>query len=147
MKTLTGIPGGASPLPPAGVEPRQHSSRGPAVSGEAQPRADAPPGAGRPTSETSPTAGSDPAGPRGERADGAGEDLVAATDRLEETLDRLPGPQREVHLLFEEQDRSYVVEVRDKRDGHLIQRFPPEKLLNQGIGPADLLGTVIDRRS
>jgi len=118
-------------MPPAGVEPRELRIVAPAVSGEAP----AP-------SDTEPTP---PAGPP--LATGPGADLAAAITRLQETLASLPGPEREVHLLYEDEDQSFVVEVRDKQSGDLISRFPPEKLLNHGTRPADLLGTVIDRRS
>jgi uncharacterized FlaG/YvyC family protein len=71
----------------------------------------------------------------------------AALRRLQEQLRDLPGREREARLLYEEEDHSYVVEIRDKETGALLQTFPPENLLNQGQRPADLLGTVIDRRS
>ena len=66
---------------------------------------------------------------------------------LQQTLSRLPGSNREARLRFEDQDQSYVVEILDLDSGKVIQQYPPEKLLNQSPRPADLLGTVIDRRS
>jgi len=138
MKSLTGIPGGVAPSPPAGVEPREPRSQAPAVSGEASPAR-----YHSFQSHLATRSGTTPTAPAGI----PGEELTAAAERLEETLARLPGPEREVHLLFEEERGDFAVEVRDKRSGDVIQRFPPEKLLNQGLGSADLLGTVIDRRS
>ncbi len=138
MKSLTGIPGGIAPSPPAGVEPREPRSQAPVVSAAESP-------ARYHSFQSDRPAGSDPA--RSTPPGAPGEELAAAAERLEETLARLPGPQREVHLLFEEEHGEFAVEVRDKQSGDLIQRFPPEKLLNQGLGAADALGTVIDRRS
>jgi uncharacterized FlaG/YvyC family protein len=117
MKTMIGIPGGLAPRPPADVEPR-----------EPQPAA----------SNTT----ASPATPTPHQ-----QDLDAALGRLEEQLRDLPGREREARLVHSDDDLSYVVEIRDKETGALLQTFPPEKLLNQGQRPADLLGTVIDRRS
>ena len=128
MKSMTGIPGGAAPLPPAGVEPREPVSPAPATS--ASPAHQTPP----------PAAPSEPAVPT--RAE-----LEAAAAELREQLAELPGADREVNLLYEEEKRTFVVEIRDKESGELIQQFPPEILLNPGRNPADLLGTVVDRRS
>lgn len=63
-------------------------------------------------------------------------------------LDRLPGGgEREARLLYEQQDRLFIVEIRDKETGEIVQTFPAEKGLNRTPSAADLLGTVIDRRS
>ncbi len=139
MKTLTGIPGGVAPSPPAGVEPREPRSQAPVVSGEASA---APYHSFQPVRPAGP-----PVQPPSRRDAAPDDEVAAAAERLAEALSQLPGPEREVHLLFEQEGQDYVVEVRDKRSGDVIQRFPPEKLLNQGLGSADLLGTVIDRRS
>lgn len=124
MKSMTGIQGGVAPSPPAVVEPRESVSQAPAVSETTTPHPE----------PTSPTRVSP-------------EELAAAVSRLEDQLRHLPGGEREVHLLFEPEDQMYSVEIRDKESGQLLQSFPPEKLLNQDRRPADLLGTVIDRRS
>lgn len=124
MKSVPGIQGGVVPSPPAVVEPRESPSEAPAVSGNPPPSTSS-----RESTRIPP------------------EDLAAAVTRLEEQLRQLPGGEREVHLLFEPENQMYSVEIRDKESGELLQSFPPEKLLNQDRRPADLLGTVIDRRS
>jgi uncharacterized FlaG/YvyC family protein len=74
------------------------------------------------------------------------EELAAAARALQEQLAAMPGGDREVTLLYEEEERVLVVEIRDRDTGRLLQQFPPEILLNQDRQHADLLGTVIDRR-
>lgn len=73
-------------------------------------------------------------------------DMEAAVKNLQEALDQTSGPRREVELLFDE-GGEYTVEVRRQSDGFVIQRFPPENLLNPRGKAADLLGTVVDRLS
>ena len=116
-------------MPPAGVEPREPVSPAPAASGKATPQAPSP----------APVATEPPAPSQAE--------LEAAVAELREQLAHLPGAEREVNLLYAEEERTFVVEIRDKETGDLIQQFPPEILLNPGRNPADPLGTVVDRRS
>jgi len=73
-------------------------------------------------------------------------DMEGAVKQLQDALDQAPGPRREVELLFDD-GGEYTVEVRRQSDGFVIQRFPPENLLNPKGNPADLLGTVVDRLS
>ena len=120
MKSMSGIPGGATPTPPVGVEAREPVSSAPVVSDNPAPEAK-------------------PAPSR--------EDFEVAVAEVQDQLDAMPGGEREVRLLFEQEDNSYVVEIRDKETGDLIQKFPPENLLNPDRSSADLLGTVVDRRS
>lgn len=67
-----------------------------------------------------------------------------AVEMLQESLDQVSGPRRDVNLEFF--DGNYVVEIRRQDDGTLLQRFPPENLLNPKDPAADYLGTVIDRQ-
>ena len=120
MKSMSGIPGGTAPTPPAGVEAREAVSSTPVVSENPAPQVK-------------------PAPSR--------EELEAAVTELQNQLDAMPGGEREVRLLFDQEDNSYVVEIRDKETGELIQKFPPENLLNPDRSSADLLGTVVDRHS
>ncbi|HRY41419.1 MAG TPA: flagellar protein FlaG [Candidatus Krumholzibacteria bacterium] len=126
---MNGIPGGIATLPPVGADSR------PPI----------PPAGSAPVeAATSVTAGGpDTAHPPAPTL----EQLEGAVAELQESLDRLPGGERDVRLLYEEQDHSFVIEIRDKETGKLIQKFPPENLLNPSRGPADLLGTMIDRLS
>jgi uncharacterized FlaG/YvyC family protein len=132
MSTVTGIQSGsASPLT-AAVEPREapvagtaaaaHSSSSPQVE-NTSPRA---PDVPAPTSR---------------------EEIETAVEELRAAMRTLPGAEREVLLLFEPEDRSYLIEVRNKETGALLQTFPPENLLNLRRRSADLLGVLIDRRS
>lgn len=73
-------------------------------------------------------------------------EIQSAMAELQESLDALEGPRREVQLHFED-GGEYVVEIRSIHDGEVIQRFPPENLLNLRGRSSDLLGTVIDRLS
>ena len=73
-------------------------------------------------------------------------DMEDAVKQLQDALDQASGPRREVELLFDD-GGDYTVEVRRQSDGFVIQRFPPENLLNPKGNPADLLGTVVDRLS
>ena len=125
MKSMSGVPGGTAPTPPTGVEPREPVSPAPVVSEDPAPQHSAP--------EIKPAP--------------AREELEAAVTELQGQLDLMPGGEREVRLLFEQEDNSYVVEIRDKETGDLIQKFPPENLLNPDRSSADLLGTVVDRHS
>jgi hypothetical protein len=98
------------------------------------------------TASPSPSAASSPSTPPSTApASHAGPEGVA--DRLGERLAALPGSDREVTILYDEEESAYVVEIRDRETGQLLQRFPPEIFLNQPPRPADLLGRVIDRRS
>jgi hypothetical protein len=72
--------------------------------------------------------------------------MEAAVKSLQEALDQTSGPRREVELRFDERG-EYTVEGRRQSDGFVIQRFPPENLLNPRGKAADLLGTVVDRLS
>jgi uncharacterized FlaG/YvyC family protein len=128
MKSLTGISGGVAPQPPAGAEPTGKTPQVPVVSEEHAQHND----------DIASTAQSSPP---------SVEDMESAVTELQQTLSRLPGSNREARLRFEDQDQSYVVEILDLDSGKVIQQYPPEKLLNQSPRPADLLGTVIDRRS
>jgi len=67
-----------------------------------------------------------------------------AVKQLQESLDLGSGPKRDVSLEFLE--GNFIVEVRRHEDGVLIQRFPPENLLNYKDRAADHLGMVIDRQ-
>lgn len=118
MKNIAGIPGGA--VPSTGAEPREPVAPVPVVSENPAPQA-----------ESVPTR----------------QDFEAAVTELQGQLDVMPGGEREVRLLFEQEDNTYIVEIRDKETGDLIQKFPPENLLNPDRSSADLLGTVVDRRS
>jgi uncharacterized FlaG/YvyC family protein len=131
MKTLTGIPGGIAPRPPVSVDPGEPLRSVASASGEASV-VDGPAAVPTPAPETDATQAND---------------LAGAVARLRDAIDQLPGPEREVELLYENDPGEYVVEIRNKESGELLQRFPPEKLLNHRRDPADLLGTVIDRRS
>ncbi len=129
MKSITGIPGGTAPVPPPVVEPREPVSSVPATSESTNPQA--PPLSPAPAEPRTPTR----------------EEMDAGVEKLREQLADLPGGDREVNLLYEEEDHTFVVEIRDKESGELIQQFPPEIVLNQDQQSADLLGTVVDRRS
>lgn len=74
------------------------------------------------------------------------EQYATAVAELQKALDEVDGPARDVDLRFDDEG-DYVVEIRRRDDGVVIQQFPPENLLNPGPSPADLLGTVVDRRS
>ncbi|MEZ4388781.1 MAG: hypothetical protein R3D98_14655 [Candidatus Krumholzibacteriia bacterium] len=124
MKTLTSVENGPQVQPVIGV--------GRTAGGDAAPRTrsaePAPPGSGA-TGTSAPT----------------DEDLAAALKQLQEALDQAGGPRRDVELGFE--DGEFYVEIRRRSDGLVIQRFPPENLLNPRGSSADLVGTVVDRRS
>ena len=72
--------------------------------------------------------------------------IQSVVDELQSALDAREGPRREVQLHFDGHG-DYVVEIRSITDGQVIQRFPPENLLNLRGSVADLLGTVVDRLS
>lgn len=72
-------------------------------------------------------------------------ELEAAVEDLRRNIAERGLDDREVNLRFEE-GGDYVVEVRSKRTGEVLQKFPPEKILNRRGGAADLLGTVVDRQ-
>jgi uncharacterized FlaG/YvyC family protein len=72
--------------------------------------------------------------------------IESVVKELQAALDALEGPRREVQLQFDGHG-DYVVEIRSITDGKVIQRFPPENLLNLQGSVADLLGTVVDRLS
>jgi uncharacterized FlaG/YvyC family protein len=124
MKSMSGIQGGLAPVPPTAAEPREPSPAAPAPSGSSAPEHGV-------TETAQPTR----------------EELEAAAAALNDQLAALPGGDREARLLYEEEAGTFVVEIRDRESGELIQQFPPEILLNQGRQAADLLGTVVDRRS
>jgi len=73
--------------------------------------------------------------------------MEAAVAELQISLDRIPGASREARVLYNKEDRTFLVEIRDKETGDLIQSYPPENLLNPSPSAADLLGTVVDRLS
>ena len=75
------------------------------------------------------------------------EELEAAVRDLSDAIARLPGSSREVHLLFMPEDRTYLIEIRNKDTGAVVQTFPPEILLNLGRRSADLLGVLLDCHS
>lgn len=74
-------------------------------------------------------------------------ELEAAVQELGEAMADLPGGEREVSLLYEPEDHSYLIEIRNKETGALLQTFPPENLLNLRRRSADLLGVLIDCHS
>jgi uncharacterized FlaG/YvyC family protein len=120
MTTFTGIQGGVAPPAPATAPVGSDAAA--ALSGAAAPATTA--------------------------ADAAatGQELEAAIQALREAVARLPDNAREVQLRHDATDGSYVVEVRDRKSGRLVQAFPPEILLNRYRRSADLLGVLIDRR-
>jgi uncharacterized FlaG/YvyC family protein len=134
MKDLTAITSSSPTLLQARVDAAGSTIADPRPS--SAPAADQAP----PTSDTATAAGR-PAPPETDR-----ESIDAVVTELQEALDRLSGPRRDVQLHFEG-DGQYVVEVRSIHDGEVIQRFPPENLLNLRGSVADLLGTVVDRLS
>jgi len=67
-----------------------------------------------------------------------------AVEMLQDSLDQGSGPKRDVNLEYF--DGNFIVEIRRRDDGALLQRFPPENLLNPKDPAADYLGTVIDRQ-
>lgn len=75
------------------------------------------------------------------------QELEAALRDLREAMANLPGGEREVNILYRSEDRSYLIEIRNKETGALLQTFPPENLLNLSRRSADLLGVLIDRQS
>lgn len=74
-------------------------------------------------------------------------ELEAAVQELGEAMADLPGGAREVNLLYEPEDHSYLIEIRNKETGVILQTFPPENLLNLRRRSADLLGVLIDCHS
>ncbi len=93
-----------------------------------------------------PLGADDPASHPRPTSDAAQQEYQPAIDDLQTALEQAGGSPREASLRFKD-DGSYVVEIRAKDDGRLLQEFPAENLLNCHASPADLLGTVIDRRS
>ncbi len=130
MKTVPGIQSGIAATPPGGVEATAPSVSSSAVSKHPESYTNQAPAPADAVAEPSP------------------EDIETAVAQLQESLSEMPGGgEREARLLFDERSGSYLVEIRDKESGELLQSFPPEKLLNRDRHPADVLGTVIDRRS
>jgi len=126
MKSLTGINGGVAPQPPVAPE-----SRAPAPEPETT--------SGQPAS---PPKGGDEVAPLTREA------IEKAVAELQTSLDRIPGGSgREAKVLYNKEDRTFLVEIRDKETGEVIQSYPPENLLNPSHASADLLGTVVDRLS
>ena len=129
MSTLIGFPGGQSPPPvvvPEPLErraPAQDASRNspPVTTKDAQTE-DLPPPPSR-------------------------QDIDIALAELRDAMARLPGSDREVSLHYQPEDHSYLVEIRNKETGAILQTFPPENLLNLWRRSADLLGVLIDRHS
>jgi len=121
MKNLSGIESSTPALQPVGSDSRSNGAPATAQSAPPQPSSAPPP-------ETSQA------------------DLQAAVAELQEALDRSSEPNRDVELNFRD-DGQYVVEIRHRKDGRLLQQFPPENLLNRKGPAADLVGTVIDRKS
>ena len=132
MKTVPGIQSGIAATPPGGVEATAPSVSSSAVSKHSESHTNQAP----------------PPAVAGAVAEPSPEDIETAVAQLQESLSEMPGGgEREARLLFDERSGSYLVEIRDKESGELLQSFPPEKLLNRDRHPADVLGTVIDRRS
>ncbi len=129
MSTLIGIPSGALPPPAVVTEPLERGSTPPTA-----PRTSPPVTTAKPADAT---ASNTP-----DRAE-----IEAAITELREAMSRLPGGEREVTLQFEPEDHSYLVEIRNKETGAILQTFPPENLLNLRRRSADLLGVLIDRHS
>jgi uncharacterized FlaG/YvyC family protein len=130
MPTLTGIQGGAKPPAIAAVETQPHPVPASPAGGASAPPA-------KDTAEN----------PQAPLVELSRQDLEDAVAQLGAAMAKLPGGERVVQLLYEEEDHSYIIEIRDKESGVLVQTFPPEKLLNLRGHPAEMLGVLIDRRS
>lgn len=132
MSTVTGIQSGAASPRPAVTEPKTapgngagataSSSSSPQVETTRPQNVDTPPPVTR-------------------------EEIEAAVAELRDAVRTLPGSERDVLLLFEPEDQSFLIEIRNKETGALLQTFPPENLLNLRRRSADLLGVLIDRHS
>jgi uncharacterized FlaG/YvyC family protein len=132
MSTVTGIQSGSASPPPAAVEPRVAPGTGTALSAHSS---------SSPQVETTSPQAPDAPTPA------SGEEIETAVEELRAAMRALPGAEREVLLLFQPDDQSYLIEVRNKETGALLQTFPPENLLNLRRRSADLLGVLIDRHS
>jgi uncharacterized FlaG/YvyC family protein len=129
MSTLTGIQSGtAAPRPVAG-EPREQRSAEPAPSSTS------------PQVEISTTKVPEHPPPA------TRQEIESAVQDLRDAMRHLPGGERDVQLLYEPEDQSFLIEIRNKETGALLQTFPPENLLNLSRRSADLLGVLIDRHS
>ncbi len=131
MSTLSGIPSGVAPPTAVAVPATEPTSASPG------PRLESAPGPGSPAAADSP----------GAPAPYTRQEIESAVQELRDAMSRLPVAEREVHLLYEPEDNSYIVEIRNKETGALVQTFPPENLLNLRRRSADLLGVLIDRLS
>ncbi len=125
MKSLTGINGGVAPQPPVAVETRVPTPEPATTSGQT----------------ASPPSSGDKVAPLTREA------MEAAVAELQVSLDRVPGSGREAKILYNKEDRTFLVEIRNKETGEVIQSYPPENLLNPAHASADLVGTVVDRLS
>jgi len=129
MSTLTGIQSGtAAPRTVAG-EPREQRS------------AERAPSSTSPQVEISTTQVTEPPPPA------TRQEIETAVQDLRDAMRHLPGGERDVQLLYEPEDQSFLIEIRKKETGELLQTFPPENLLNLSRRSADLLGVLIDRHS
>jgi uncharacterized FlaG/YvyC family protein len=123
MSSVNPINGGVAPLPTAG-----HDHRGPDAAERRNETALEQPSSPAPVPVS--------------------QELAAGAEELQRRLDRMPGGgEREARLLYEQRDGTFIVEIRDKETGELVQSYPAENSLNRTPSAADLLGTVIDRRS
>ena len=129
MSTLTGIQSGTATPRPVASEPLEKASAEPASS-STSPQVE--------ISKTQDTESPPPA---------TRQEIEAAVQDLRKAMRILPGGERDVHLLYELEDQSYLIEIRNKETGALLQTFPPENLLNLSRRSADLLGVLIDRQS
>ena len=123
MTNLTRIESGPTKLPSPEEPHARDTGRTDAEATEATDAADAP------TTTVTPTQ----------------KELETAVEELRRNIAERGLDDREVDLRFEK-DGDYVVEVRSKRTGEVLQKFPPEIILNRRGGAADLLGTVVDRQ-
>ena len=131
----------ARPAPAA----RPVSSRAPADPGSDGPE----PATRRPKTEDESSA---PANGREATASPGGADEAAMRTALRATADELKSElkalgRHSLDISFEEENRRYVVRIRDTESGELIRQIPPEDLLEASRRLNELRGLLFDDRS
>jgi len=71
--------------------------------------------------------------------------LRATADELKSELKALG--RHSLDISFEEENRRYVVRIRDTESGELIRQIPPEDLLEASRRLNELRGLLFDDRS
>jgi uncharacterized FlaG/YvyC family protein len=143
MPNITSIQSGHAVPHQKAAEPRAPTESGPNSSPPGgQPNTQEMAGTMQPESKTAPSMTEHSRLARETR-----QEIEVAIQDLQEAVSSLPGASREVNLLYKQEDQSYLIEIKNKETGAVLQTFPPENLLNLSRRSADLLGVLIDRHS